>query len=453
MSDPFSIPAHLHHEAREIENSLAMFSRNNMYPSSDPWSKDSIREYIDSQDQPSITSKENGIGMLEEIPRLDSSDFKTAPGKYGPVGSLPANVGDTLLEKNPLGNGDTLQGNKSLPDGGDSLQLNNNSKINLHLPEFSALKNPDNFASVSSENVSSIAMTDAWPKQVSDLDKWANVKEFVPLKKDVNSAGSEEILKKDQSGGQNRLDKMAEKSTSALDAETGRKIADSTVNNVDKEITDNIDKILSEDGFDGLGSELTREVAENNKSVTNIKENMADINSAEKRASNNVAVVEQSVMKKQTDDIKTTNAQPAASVSSAQAVCTTQVENNKEMNEQNEVTPNSAIKDSCVLVELKVTKEKGVQSKPSTKNKTIMTEAMNEPYKAEYEKSLRACQGWESKYQELLDNKGQLEKKYKDDVDNLKNKLLECAHKNELEKREKNEKIKKLQEQLISDEK
>ena len=46
MSDRFSIPAHLQHEAREIESSLATISHNNMYPDDDPWKNDSIREYV-----------------------------------------------------------------------------------------------------------------------------------------------------------------------------------------------------------------------------------------------------------------------------------------------------------------------------------------------------------------------------------------------------------------------
>ena len=46
MSEPFSIPAHLQHEARKIESSWATFSHNNMYFNSDPWKKDSIREYV-----------------------------------------------------------------------------------------------------------------------------------------------------------------------------------------------------------------------------------------------------------------------------------------------------------------------------------------------------------------------------------------------------------------------
>lgn len=412
----------------------------------------STKPYKKPQDLPIITAKENGIGRLEEIPRPDSSDFNTVRGKYGPVGSLPAKVGETLLENNSLGNDDILQGNKSLPDADDALQLNNNSKIDLHLPEFSAVKNPDNFASVNSENVGNIAMTDAWSKQES-LERWASVKEFVPLSKDVNNVNSGEISNKGQSvaTGHNGFEGMAEKSTSVMGAEPRRKIADNIVNNVDKEITDNIDKILSEDSYDdvhGLVSELTDKVAENHESVMKIKENMSDISSsATKTASNTVAIVEPSVLKKEAVGINTMNTGTSALVLSEQAGPITQDENNK-------VTPNpipnSAIKDSSVLVEPKFTKEKGVQSKPNTKNKIIMTEAMNEPYKAEYEKSLRSCQGWETKYQELLDKNNQLEKKYNFDVANLEKKLLECGHKNELEKREKNEKIKKLQEQLMS---
>ena len=420
----------------------------------------STKPYKKPQDLPIITSKENGIGRLEEIPRPDSLDFNTVPGKYGPVGSLPAKVGDTLLENNSPGNGDILQENKPLPDVGDALQLNNNSKKDLHLPEFSALKNPDNFASANSANVCSIAMTDVWSKQGSDLDRWASVKEFVPLPKDVNNVNSGEISNKGQSVAteHNRFGEMAEKCAAVIGAETSKKIADNIVNNVDKEITDNIDKILSEDNYDnvhGLVSELTDKVAENHKSEMKIKENVSDISSsAEKIASNNIAVVEQSVLKKEAVDIKTINAGPAALVLSDQTGPIIQDENNEKTNGQNEATPNpvpsGTIKDSSILVEPKITKEKGVQSKPNTKTKTIMTEAMNEPYKAEYEKSLRPCQGWETKYQELLDKYNQLEKNYNFDVANLEKKLLECGHKNELEKREKNEKIKKLQEQVVS---
>ncbi|CAB3979880.1 E3 ubiquitin- ligase TTC3 [Paramuricea clavata] len=558
MSDPFSIPVHLQNEAREIESSLATFSHNNMYPSNDPWKKDSIREYVYSafinllkaegslhvmsepmrkllnimpeearilvqkegglrdflaisslftieedivtnfedklitdlskpykkpQDPPVITPKENGAieknGTLEKIP--DSFSSNTATVQFGPVGSLLANVGDTLPQ------------NKSLANVGDTLQLNNNSKIHFPLPNFTGapnLENLGNYGSTHKENVNSSAMTDTWSAQGSSLNKWTcNVKEFVPLQKYVNIVNTAEISNKNTvsvATGGNELGEIEVKSTKDMNTKTAREIADSSTNDLDKEIHENINKILSDDSPDDV-EDLVNEstdngtkTIENTSGVMEVKEDDSDVKSSVEKIfsqpSNNLALIDESVLKKESEEpvnIKITNSEPAASALSDQDVTISQNKNDKKTNEQNEpilnTVPNSATKDTAVFVEPKLTKEKGVQSKPSTKTKIIMTEAMNEPYKAEYEKLLRSCQGWQSKYQELLDKNIQMERKYGLDVVNLEKKLKDCGNKMEelskqcqqiqkhrdhdlqaihQEKREKNEQIKKLQEQL-----
>jgi hypothetical protein len=458
---------------------------------------DLSKPYKKPQDPPVITRKENGaiekIGTLEKIP--DSFSSNTATVQFGPVGSLLANVGDTLPQNKSLANvgdtlpqnkslanvddtlpqnkslanvgdtlpqnkslanvGDTLPQNKSLANVGDTLQLNNNSKIHFPLPNFTgapSLENLGNHGSVHKENVNSSAMTDTWSAQGSSLDKWTNGKEFVPSQKDVNIVNTAEISNKNTvsvATGGNELGEIEVKSMKDMNTKTAREIADSSTNDLHKEINENINKILSDDSpddVDDLVNESTdngTKTIENTSGVMEVKEDDSDVKSSvEKifsRPSTNLALIDESVLKKESEEpvnIKITNSEPAASALSDQDVTICQNKNDKKTNEQNEPilnsVPNSATKDTAVFMEPKLTKEKGVQSKPSTKTKIIMTEPMNEPYKAEYEKLLRSCQGWQNKYQELLDKNIQMERRYGLDVVNLEKKLKECGHKMEV---------------------
>jgi hypothetical protein len=419
---------------------------------------DLSKPYKKPQDPPVITRKENGaiekIGTLEKIP--DSFSSNTATVQFGPVGSLLANVGDTLPQNKSLANvDDTLPQNKSLANVGDTLQLNNNSKIHFPLPNFTgapSLENLGNHGSVHKENVNSSAMTDTWSAQGSSLDKWTNGKEFVPSQKDVNIVNTAEISNKNTvsvATGGNELGEIEVKSMKDMNTKTAREIADSSTNDLHKEINENINKILSDDSpddVDDLVNESTdngTKTIENTSGVMEVKEDDSDVKSSvEKifsRPSTNLALIDESVLKKESEEpvnIKITNSEPAASALSDQDVTICQNKNDKKTNEQNEPilnsVPNSATKDTAVFMEPKLTKEKGVQSKPSTKTKIIMTEPMNEPYKAEYEKLLRSCQGWQNKYQELLDKNIQMERRYGLDVVNLEKKLKECGHKMEV---------------------
>ena len=416
------------------KSSLFTIEANVVTNFEDKFITDLCKPYKKPQDPPIITPKENDIGMLEKIPGPDTFSFNTTPGKFGPVGSLVTNVGDNL------------QQNNSLASVGDSLRLNNNSKIDFPLPNFSgaqSLENLGNYGNVNSENVNSYTMTDTWSGQGRDLDKWANVEEFVPLVKDVNIVNTVQISDKESTAtGGNEITEIEEKSTK--DTETCKETPDNSANDLDKEISENINKILSDDDSDdveGLVDELTdkaTKMAEEN-SVIELKKDETDVKSSvdkmSSELSHNIAVIGESKKEFQdTVDIKITNTEPAVSGLPDENVG--ENKNNKKTNEQNEVTinpiPNIGTKENAVSVEPKLTKEKGVQSKPSTKTKIIMTEAMNEPYKAEYEKLLRSCQGWEGKYQELLDKNIQMEKKYGTDVVSLEKKLKDCGHKIEV---------------------
>ncbi|XP_028401339.1 E3 ubiquitin-protein ligase TTC3-like [Dendronephthya gigantea] len=569
MSEPFSIPAHLQHEAREIESSLATFSHNNMYLNNDPWKKDSIREYVYSafinllkaegslhvtsepmrkllnimpeearilvqkegglrdflaksclftieadivtnfedklitdlskpykkpQDPAFITPVENGIARLEEIATPDGiiSDTNTG-GKFGPVGSLdgalqnrsPTSVVNSLqnisqtsvvntVQQNNFqaGVGNILQENISLASTESTLQQNCKQKIDFPLPSFSreeCMANLSNYGNVNKETVNSSVKTDTWFEKGGTSSEWPSAKAFVPY--DVKVPSKESVITET-----NEIDKISGKN---MDTETSREIATNTANGLDKEINENINKILNDD-FDliNISTDKATNAAENNGD-SDAKDSTARAILCE--SSDAVPIVNELELKNESEDTvknEVLDMDPAASTLSLEDSVVSETKIDKKTNdEQTEsipiTVPNDVLvtREIAVSVEPKLTKEKYVQAKPSTKTKIIMTEAMNEPFKADYEKLLRSCQSWESKYQELLDKNIQMEKKYGTDVISMEKKLQECGHKLEIlskecqhiqkhhdhdlnvlrqEKREKTEQIKKLQEQLTS---
>jgi hypothetical protein len=280
-----------------------------------------------------------------------------------------------------------------------------------------------------------------WSGQGSGLDNWANVKEFVPRQNNVNIVNTVEISNKDT---------VSVATTTGSEAGVKEdKSVEGVESYLDKEISENINKILSDDSSDdvqGLLNEHTdekeSEKSEIKSGAADVKKEKPDLDRALDRVTNqfnsSVAVIEESMhalKKKLVDTIAREMNDPTALAALNESVQVGE-NKNKKANEQNELPQNtiqhSGTKEVAVLAEPKLTKDKGVQSKPSTKTKIIMTEAMNEPYKAEYEKLLRSCQGWQSKYQELLDKNVQMEKKYGVDVVSLEKKLKDCGQKIEV---------------------
>ena len=306
---------------------------------------DLSKPYKKAQDPPFINTNENDIGRLETMPGPETFSFNTAPGKFGPVGSLVTNVGDALQQNT----------------SSDTLQLNNNSKIDFPLPNFpgaQSLENLGNYGNVNEENVNSSAMTSTWSEKGSGLDNWANVKEFVPIQKDVNTVNTVEISSNDivsVATEGNELKEKEDKSMDGVNIETPEEVTDNSTNDLDKEISENINKILNDDSSDDAQGFL---------------------NERTDKASNTL--------------------------------------------------------ENAVLVEPKLTKDKGVQSKPSTKTKIIMTEAMNEPYKAEYDKLLRSSQAMKSKYQDLVEKILQSTKNLSVDAESQEKKIKDCDHKIEV---------------------
>ena len=340
---------------------------------------------------------QNDTGWPDHVPKENSFMYNITPENYGRLGSLLANAGDDL-------------------------QQNNNSKIDLGLSNFSGLSNYS--MSANPENIqNSTTNTGTWSKQGSSLDKWVNVKEFVPMRKDINIVNTSEILNKNSvTTGQNELREIQDESTKSMDNEVNKEATiEDIVNDVSKGITENINKLLTEDDSDvedGLVKEsfdTSYKTTLSSNEVVEVKEH--DVKDfVESVEPSKIATVSEE-MSLNKENKETVKAEPSVSTLPDQGLPHASRNKNTKTSEQ-VIEPilnhaaNSITKENTVLMEPKVTKEKGVQSKPSTKNKIIMTEAITDPHKAEFEKLLRVNEELKSKNEEWQEKYTKAEKEY-----------------------------------------
>ncbi|XP_046852990.1 uncharacterized protein LOC124446205 isoform X2 [Xenia sp. Carnegie-2017] len=459
----FSIPAHLKHEAQEIENSLSLSNH------------DSIREYV--------CSAFNNLLKVQGPLHIESDQmerlFNIMPEEVHSIVRDEGGLRKFLKNLNFIIEGDIIQSyeDKLITDRKMSLtkpyeeNTKNATEGDIFTAKIVHLSNATGKEYLRN-NTDDLSLTGTYFENGVNFDSWVRAKEFMPSQKSLPTSND--------AVGFHEIHVL----TDDIDRANNLNLLETSVNCMDEKTNDALSTANSAKAFYSKREESATVYPETYNSLNSLPadhgENIYKISSVDHSddvkqvfmREKEISIVgdsdtSSSIMKY----VRTTVAtQTTASSLSKEYTEDIMKESKNETIVDNDSKTKLAVNITHQHVERKSTKEKGILCKPNTKTKITMTDPTSELTKVEVDKLLRSAKTWENKYLDEQVKNTRMEKNYKTEIGNLQKRLQECRqnlqvlaeeheeykafHSREIqdfttEKRERDERIKQLEEKVI----